>query len=155
MPARLVPRLAILILLLLAPGCASVDWMPRYLEAKVRIDTRYRNQMTSLRMQRIRGQISSSYYDRRSRALEAQWDRELTAAKARAQGRSTSSHRSSSGRSSSSRGRSSSSHSNDTDDAGSSPSGSGPSNDDENIRVPLDSGGELRGRSSGGGGRLD
>jgi hypothetical protein len=64
-------------------GCA---WLPTYVKAKMAIDARYREKERKLDLRYSLGQISDASYEKEYDELYRQWDRELTIAKARAQG---------------------------------------------------------------------
>lgn len=64
-------------------GCS---WLPTYMKAKAAINERYEKKEAQIEARYAKGQISDETYDRLYEELYAQWDNELTVAKARAQG---------------------------------------------------------------------
>jgi hypothetical protein len=70
-------------LVMLFSGCS---WLPKYMEAKAAINARYEAKEEKLELRYSQGQISDENYELQYEELYRQWDNELTAAKARAQG---------------------------------------------------------------------
>lgn len=145
--------------LLLAPmllvSCAGLEWLPKYIEAKTRIDYKYRLEDNRLVFLRNSGQMSDYNFQRKRTALYSKWDTELVYAKAKAQGVSTGSTSSSSGsgrvtkKNTSSRKNTSTTTKTTSNQESNSPSKESPKPNND-IYIPLDTGDLSGGDQTGG-----